>query len=368
MSAELSLRPASTDDLEDLLELEGRCFDGDRLSRRSFQRWLKHPEHRIFLVVEVEQKVLAYGLVLIHRGTWLARLYSIAVDTSLRGRGVGRMLMDALEAEAVRRDRLFMRLEVAKDNEAAIHLYQKLGYRVFGEWRDYYEDLGDALRMQKQIRHLDQQADMRKVPWYGQTAGFTCGSASLMMAMRSLREDVSLSQPTELQLWRESTTIFMTSGHGGCHPIGLALAAHRRGFPVRVVMSRLTPLFLEGVRTAHKKHIMRVVHEQFLSEAQAANLSVDQGAVTSQKMEKWLKKGCAVIALISSYRITGDKAPHWVVVTAMDDLCFYLHDPEVDKMGSGNLDCQHIPIAKAEFAKMLSYGRDRFSAVVLLTL
>jgi hypothetical protein len=51
-----------------------------------------------------------------------------------------------------------------------------------------------------------------------------------------------------------------------------------------------------------------------------------------------------------------------VVVTAYDDLYFCLHDPDTDKLTLAELDCQYIPVAKEDFAKMVNYGRNRFSA------
>jgi len=36
------IRKAAATDIEQLLRLEALAFQGDRLSRRSFRRWLKH--------------------------------------------------------------------------------------------------------------------------------------------------------------------------------------------------------------------------------------------------------------------------------------------------------------------------------------
>jgi hypothetical protein len=56
------------------------------------------------------------------------------------------------------------------------------------------------------------------VPFYGQTLEFTCGPAALMMAMaRSAR--FAARPAHRIKLWRESTTIYMTSGHGGCKSV-----------------------------------------------------------------------------------------------------------------------------------------------------
>ena len=69
-----------------------------------------------------------------------------------------------------------------------------------------------------------------KLPNYNQSLDFTCGPASLMMAIRALDKTQPLDRAHELQLWREANTVFMGKGHPGSSPYGLALAAWRRGF------------------------------------------------------------------------------------------------------------------------------------------
>jgi len=41
-----------------------------------------------------------------------------------------------------------------------------------------------------------------------------------------------------------------------------------------------------------------------------------------------------------------------------------LHDPDTDKLTISELDCQYIPVAKEDFAKMINYGRNRFSVAL----
>ena len=84
----LTLRPAGVDDLSALVELENRCFDYDRLSRRNFQ-WMLTRAHASLTVAEGDGGVLGYALVLFHEGTSLARLYSIAIDPRAHSRLVG---------------------------------------------------------------------------------------------------------------------------------------------------------------------------------------------------------------------------------------------------------------------------------------
>lgn len=358
-------RVADKSDLKALVDLENSCFQSDKLSLRSFKRWIQS-EHAVLLVLEENNNILAYGLVWCHKGTRLARLYSLAVSPMMRGKGLARELLLELEKRAAKKGRLYMRLEVSKSNVSAIALYEQAGYRVFGEYSDYYDDHMDALRMQKQIRHSQVELEHKKtIAWYQQTTDFTCGPAALMMAMHSQYPDFQMNQIHELDLWREATTIFMTSGHGGCHPVGLALAAKKRGFDAQVFLNTQEPLFLEGVRSIEKKNIMRVVHDQFIEQAQQKSVELIYAEITQNKLQNFLEEGYAVLMLISTYRLDGKKAPHWVMLTSMDDYCLYVHDPDLDNQQQP-VDCQYLPIARQDFDKMSAFGSGRLRTALAI--
>jgi ribosomal protein S18 acetylase RimI-like enzyme len=360
------IRPAALEDLDALYELEKVSFDSDRLSRRRLRHWIQ-ASNREFMVAVEQGQLLGYGLVLFHGATNLARLYSIAIAQEARGKGIGAKLLQALETASVNRQRFFMRLEVAKDNTAAIRLYESAGYVAFGTLEDYYEDHRDALRMQKIIRDAPKRKRGQAAPWYQQTTGFTCGPASLMMAMATLDPRHKPDQATELDIWREATTIFMTSGHGGCHPFGLALAAHKRGFKARIYVNQTGPLFLEGVRAPDKKLIMSMVHDQFLARVHASKIPVAYQDVTQQDLEQAIKDGAIVLALVSSYRLDRKKAPHWVTITAYDDACFFVHDPDPSLEEQTGLDCEDLPIARKDFTRMSQFGKDKLRTAVVIS-
>jgi ribosomal protein S18 acetylase RimI-like enzyme len=358
-------RPAERQDIDALLDIEQRCFTSDRLTRRRFVHWQK-ARNGILLVCVDDTGMLGYGLVILHKGTRLSRLYSLAVSPDARGKGVAKHLLSQLETDTAARERLYMRLEVAKTNTGAIGLYESMGYRVFDEYHDYYEDHTDALRMQKLIRKDPGLASKNLTPWYQQTTDFTCGPASLMMAMASLDPEVQPAQAFELDLWREATTIFMTSGHGGCHPVGLAVAAQRRGYQTTTYINCQKPLFIEGVRTAHKKDVMIEVDKQFHQRAAEVGATVVFEDITQDAIQTFMDQGCAVLILISTYRMDGKKTPHWVCVTGMDDVCLYVNDPDIDDQHQVAMDCQHIPIARDDFAKMSSFGSERLRTAIIL--
>ncbi len=358
-------RIASATDIPALLELEHACFSTDRLSKRSFKKWIV-AKHAALLLAEWDGKLVGYGLLWCHKGTRLARLYSLAVSPIARGLGIADSLIHQLEVIAIERNRIFMRLEVSKNNTAAIACYKRNGFRVFGEFSDYYEDHSDALRMQKRILFLSLDKLQRKIPWYRQTTEFTCGPASLMMAMASFDDEFIFDQNIELDIWREATTIYMTSGHGGCHPIGLGLAAKRRGYQVEVFCNSNKTLFIDSVRAQKKRDILEVVHRQFVATAKKENMKVEYREILQGDIEAWLEKNCVILMLISTFRLDGKKAPHWVCITGVDERCFYVHDPDLADNEQVAIDCQYLPIAKEDFDLMAAFGSDRLRAAVVL--
>jgi len=363
----LSIRPAKLTDLNELVVLENLSFTTDRLSRRSFRHWIS-TEHRVILIADIEDQLVGYILIIYHPGTRLARIYSLAVSPAARGHGIAQALIEAGEKTARDDGRLYLRLEVNVDNIPAIKLYEKLGYRKFGLYRDYYEDHTDALRYQKRIRSYQDRPQQRSVHWLRQTTPFTCGPAALMMAMHALNPTYQPSREEEIDLWREATTIFMTSGHGGCHPVGLALAAKRRGFEVEVWINQTGPLFIDSVRNDDKKQIIELVDKAFKNDALEQNIPIHYANITQNDLTTSFQAGAIPLILISTYAMDQKKAPHWVVMSGFDSDCLYTHDSDPDDSRQSELDCQFIPIAREDFERMSCFGKSRLRTAVIITL
>jgi hypothetical protein len=188
-----------------------------------------------------------------------------------------------------------------------------------------------------------------------------------MMAMAALDPGISLNRRLELQIWRESTTVFMTAGHGGCSPLGLALSAWNRGFAVDLALSDDGAPFLDGVRSEDKKAVIRLVHDDMREEIAATGIRITITSLTTADLAVHIADGAVPVVLVSSYRIQRTKSPHWVVVTGLDDRFCYLHDPffkpEQDKSA---MDCVDMPVRRAVFERMARYGKAQLRAVLLL--
>jgi len=147
-----SIRTATVGDLDALLALERAAFTTDHLSPRQYRQHL-HSTSATVLAAADADGLLGKAVVFYRTGSDIARLYSIAVTERARGRGVAKALLAAVETAAVRQHCSRLRLEVRKDNAAAIGLYERLDFHRFGEKRGFYEDGADAWRYEKRLAH-----------------------------------------------------------------------------------------------------------------------------------------------------------------------------------------------------------------------
>ena len=118
----------------------------------------KFPEG--FNVAEMDNgEIVAYEMTRIERGlsnfgygiSKKGHIISIAVLDSYRRLGIAENLMKASATALRLRDVKEVYLEVRESNQAAINLYQKLGYHIHKVARQYYNDGESALIMTSKI-------------------------------------------------------------------------------------------------------------------------------------------------------------------------------------------------------------------------
>lgn len=366
----MHIRPAQAADIDQLCAIEQSCFNTDRISRRSFSRFIKRDNHSALLVAVADQgQIAGYGLNLYRENISLARLYSIACAPDYRGQSVGELLIQALEADAIERACAYWRLEVREDATKVAAWYQALGFKQRGLSPGYYEDGCSALKMEKRL--LPAVASRPSSLYYAQTTPFTCGPSALLMAMAQASGDVSASQTAELDIWREATTIYMTQGVGGCSGEGLALAASKRGFEGELWVSDNDTPFVDSVRDAAKKQIIETVHEHFLSQLSASPVTRKVGQRNIEQLREKLENGYSLIALISTWTLNRNRAPHWVHIVAISEKFVYINDPDLDaedwqQSAVSAADFSSLPMTHAAFERARSYGKRRLSVVLCI--
>ena len=146
-----SLRRFRWWDVDAARALETELFP-DAWSVETFWSELAHvPESRHYVVAEDDGTMVGYaGLAVVGHQ---ADVQTVAVAPSAQGRGLGRLLLDALLDEARRREATEVLLEVRADNEAAQALYRRAGFERIGVRRGYYQPGGtDALVLRLRLR------------------------------------------------------------------------------------------------------------------------------------------------------------------------------------------------------------------------
>jgi ribosomal protein S18 acetylase RimI-like enzyme len=366
---EVQIRSGTADDLDALLELETKVFATDRMSRKSLRHFLGSPTAKI-LIAESEGRIAGSAVVLFRPKSAIARLYSIAVAPHSSGRGIGPLLLAAAEQAAMDGDRLYLRLEVHEKNHRAIARYRKAGYHEFGRHRHYYEDKGHALRFEKLL--APNIAKLKHPPpYFHQTTEFTCGPACMMMALAWADRSFHPSPAYEFRLWREATTIFMSSGPGGCEPYGLAVALKRHGLSPEVHVNRRGPYFLETAKSADKRRVMRITQDDFRREADAmgiqTHLTPARGSALQPALTSTFDAGGAAIVLVSGHQMIPTGLAHWVFAFGHEGRYVLVHDPAAIRDGEGvAVAPETYAVPWSIFARMTQYGPDKLSAVVVI--
>jgi ribosomal-protein-alanine N-acetyltransferase len=130
----VTLRAAKPDDLESIAEIERSAFT-DPWSRASFRSMLDQAPVW-FVVAETGERVVGYVVAWFIGGD--GEIGNVAVDESQRGQGIGSMLLDAVLAEARKREVDSVYLEVRESNLPARRMYERYGFARVGRRRRYY--------------------------------------------------------------------------------------------------------------------------------------------------------------------------------------------------------------------------------------
>lgn len=127
--------------LENCLALDQRCFGG-LWSRQQWCKELADP-HRPGLGLWQDGRLVATAC------AWLIldelHITLVAVDPSRRRLGLGRLVLRALLLHGLALGAARATLEVSRGNQAALALYQTLGFQTTGVRRNYYSTGEDAL-------------------------------------------------------------------------------------------------------------------------------------------------------------------------------------------------------------------------------
>jgi ribosomal-protein-alanine N-acetyltransferase len=132
--------------IDDVLPLEDDLFEDDRWTARTYWSELAQLDTRHYLVALDGDEVVGYAGLSDYPDQ--AFVQTIGVAPAVQGSGLGTRLLLALLEEAERRGQRRVLLEVRADNDRAIALYERHGFRRTGVRHGYYQPSAtDALVM-----------------------------------------------------------------------------------------------------------------------------------------------------------------------------------------------------------------------------
>jgi ribosomal-protein-alanine N-acetyltransferase len=138
-------------DIEPVMELEHALFGDEAWSDTMFWSELAEQDTRWYVVVVDSNGIAGYAGLCSYPPNE-AYVQTIAVAPDRQRRGIGTDLLQRLVEEASRRGCRRLDLEVRADNDVAIALYRRYGFRDVGRRRGYYQPSGtDALVMRKEL-------------------------------------------------------------------------------------------------------------------------------------------------------------------------------------------------------------------------
>ena len=137
-------------DVDEVMVLERQLFGDDAWAEPMFWSELAESGTRRYLVADDDGRITGYAGLCVY-APHEAYVQTIGVAPDEQGRGLGRMMLRELLAEADRRGCGHVDLEVRADNDRAIRLYEQHGFRQIGRRRGYYQPSGaDAVIMRRE--------------------------------------------------------------------------------------------------------------------------------------------------------------------------------------------------------------------------
>ena len=137
------LRRMRPEDLDEVMRVERLAF-AHPWSTELFRRELDHDWSTVLLAEErTAEGIVLLGFVIF----WLVHdevhVLNVAVDPGHRRKGVARALLHACLRAGQAHGAVLATLEVRKTNQAALALYQGMGFRQVGLRPNYYVDEGE---------------------------------------------------------------------------------------------------------------------------------------------------------------------------------------------------------------------------------
>jgi hypothetical protein len=189
------------------------------------------------------------------------------------------------------------------------------------------------------------------IPYYAQSAEFTCGPACVLMVFKLFNPLVKLNRTLEFEVWRQCNMI----GVRGADPFGMSVPLLNAGYEVHLITQRRRMIDPDLWRSRLREHSFTPEDARLAVFGIAENrkralgrgLTVEYRRLTVEHIVKSFSEGFIMIALVHMGVVHQLDIPHWVVVTDAEEDHIAFNDPYPPKGGKG------IRVCREEFQKML---------------
>ena len=135
----VSARPAVSEDLEQILEIEKISYP-QPWGPDHFIEEFKRPFGRVLVLTDDETDSTVAGYIVYWIRAEAVSLLNVTVHPKWRGLGFAKKLMRVMINETVRDEISHIILEVRESNQSAIALYESLGFKKTHERKKFYQD------------------------------------------------------------------------------------------------------------------------------------------------------------------------------------------------------------------------------------
>ncbi len=150
-----ALRTLSLSDLNELWQLDMRCFvDGEAYERETFRYLLSNPDAIARQVRSEYDEMSAFAIGVVEPDG-VGHITTIGVAPEYRRRGLARLMLHEIERSFIARGVTTVHLEVRVSNQAAQKLYEHLAYVVVQRMDKYYSNGDDGYLMVKSLQQFD---------------------------------------------------------------------------------------------------------------------------------------------------------------------------------------------------------------------
>lgn len=149
------MRPLALSDLNELYQLDMRCFmDGEAYERETFRFLLSNPKAIARQIRSDYDEMAAFGIGVIEENG-IGHITTVGVAPEYRRRGLARLILHEIERSFSARSVSTIRLEVRINNQAAQQLYEQIGYVIIQRMGKYYSNGDDGYLMVKSLETFD---------------------------------------------------------------------------------------------------------------------------------------------------------------------------------------------------------------------